>query len=69
MLNGKQQYGAAFRAALAQTRKDHSDDRAAKDAAHAVASIVSMIAEGKLETSDLRKIDAATTAALKAVSI
>jgi uncharacterized protein with GYD domain len=60
-------YTKAYRAALPLTRKDHDDERHAKDAASAIAATVMSLRKGTIEMRDLRKSDEpAMVAALKA---
>lgn len=62
-------YGIAYRAALKEARKEHSDERVAKDVANAAGSIAAMVVEGSLSRSDVKKPnEPAMVAALKAVA-
>jgi hypothetical protein len=62
-------YRKAYQAALPLTRKEHDDDRKAKDAASAIASTVMSLRKGTIEMRDLRKPDEpAMKAALSATT-
>lgn len=62
-----QTYGRAYRVAFAITRKNHADQRIARDEAHAIGSCAAMVAEGTLLERDLKRPDeTAMVAALAA---
>lgn len=62
-------YARAYQAALPSLKREHrKDPRRARDAAHSVASIAAMVAQGKLALSDVKNPDEpGMKAALRAV--